>query len=163
MICVLRKCRLQMFPLKEKLKLCVHIHTRACDHIPCVPWYIVFSFHHLCPRDQTQVIRLDGKHLYLLSNLTSLYLFWETWSLTIHFKGLGCPWNLSSYPASAPGLLGWQTSSETHLTNVLSCFSSAVDRDIQVMGDPVLSFIELCRRNLRRRYHSMALEKVASC
>lgn len=33
-------------------------------------WVLVFSFHRVSSRDQTQMINLDGKHLYLLNHLT---------------------------------------------------------------------------------------------
>lgn len=33
-------------------------------------WMLVFSFHRVSSRDQTQMINLDGKHLYLLNHLT---------------------------------------------------------------------------------------------
>lgn len=35
------------------------------------PFESQFSFHHVDPRDQTQAIKLGGKHLYLLSRLVA--------------------------------------------------------------------------------------------
>lgn len=38
------------------------------------PWESAFSFPHVGPEDQIQVVRFDGEQLYSLSNLTKLIM-----------------------------------------------------------------------------------------
>jgi hypothetical protein len=53
------------------------VHTRHSTHVEVRGQFagVIFSFHHVGPKEQTQVVRLYGKHLYLLG----------------HFSGLGLP------------------------------------------------------------------------
>jgi len=58
-------------PFKKIPFQSLYVHVR-CTHVEArgLLWESVLSFYHVGPWDQTQVLRLGGKSLYLLSGLT---------------------------------------------------------------------------------------------
>ena len=59
-----------------------HLYVRRSENNL---WELVLSFYHMWPEDQTWVIRLNSKHLYRLSHLTSPIITILLWAHNLSF------------------------------------------------------------------------------
>lgn len=92
------------FKIFLNLCSCVHLHAVVCMwRLEDSLWELALSFYRMGSKDWTQIVRLGGKHPYLLLTLVSWH-FWVLWAVFLPPRGNVSIWRKGLYNNRRPCL-----------------------------------------------------------